>query len=64
MLRSMKRDKQIFVRVTQDVYDYVAAQSQETGMTLGHIAALILEEAKGQGWTFVPGRIAHAPKPR
>jgi hypothetical protein len=58
----MKRDKQIFVRVTQDAYDYVAEQSEKTGMTLGHIAALIIEEAKGQGWSFRPGHIAHAPR--
>src|SRR5712692_9950210 len=61
-LRSMKRDKQIFVRVTQDVYDYVAEQSERTGMTHGHIAALILAEAKGQGWSLAPGRVAHAPR--
>jgi hypothetical protein len=61
-IMKLKRDKQIFVRVTEDVYNYVAGQSERTGMTLGHVAALILEEAKGQGWSLTPGRVAHAPR--
>lgn len=54
---SAKRDKQIFVRVDQDTYDYVATQSEETGMSIGRVAALLLEEAKDRGWAVVPGRV-------
>jgi hypothetical protein len=51
----MKRDKQIFVRVTQDVYDWVAAQSDATGMSHGGVAARVLQEARDRGWTITPG---------
>lgn len=36
------RDKQIYTRVTQAVYDYLAEQAKNNGMSMGAAAALLL----------------------
>lgn len=53
----MARDKQIFVRVDEDVYDWVAEQAAAAGMSHGGAAAKILAEAKRYGWVIEPGRV-------
>lgn len=53
-IRRTSSRRRLFVRVTDDVYDWVSMQAEATGMSQGGAAAKILEEAWNQGWTINP----------
>jgi hypothetical protein len=48
----MTRDRQIFVRTTQEAYDWVAAQADALGVKHGALVSDLLEMAARHGWVL------------
>lgn len=59
----MVRDRQIFVRTTQEAYDWVAAQAEAAGLSYGALVSEVLQMAARQGWVLERPRIAVTGKP-
>lgn len=48
----MARDRQIFVRTTQEAYDWVVTQAEATGLSHGALVSELLEMAARSGWVL------------
>jgi hypothetical protein len=47
----------LYLRVTEDVHEYVEGLAEDAGVSMAKAAAALLGEARRRGWTVTPAGV-------